>query len=87
MGIALTRPDWLAPINRAWIKFGETLGKFVTPVVLGILFFGVVTPAALLFRRFASAYSKWKTDPALKSYWIDRAPSASAEKEAFKYQF
>ena len=42
--VTLTRETWLTPLNRAWMAFGELLGRVVSPIVLGVIFFGVFTP-------------------------------------------
>src|SRR5687768_14537502 len=44
--VTLTRPDWLAPANRAWMKLAELLNRVVSPVILGVMFFGIFTPTA-----------------------------------------
>jgi len=42
--ITLAAPSALAPLNKGWFYVGETMGKIVTPVVLGVVFFGLLTP-------------------------------------------
>ena len=42
--VTLGKPDWLAPANRAWMKLAEILHRIVSPIALGIMFFGVLTP-------------------------------------------
>lgn len=86
LACAIISPDMLAPVNKAWTWLGATLGKIVTPVVLGVLFFGIVTPAGILFRRFASGYRAWKPDPTLKTYWNLRTHSNDSAHN-FKNQF
>ena len=48
--LGLTNSIILTPLNRLWFKFGLILGKIVSPVVMGIIFFGVVTPIGVLMR-------------------------------------
>lgn len=48
--VAVYRPALLAPANRLWFRFGMALGRITTPLVLAIIFFGVLTPTALLMR-------------------------------------
>src|SRR4030095_6722866 len=48
--VTLTRESWLTPLNRAWMKVGELMGRVVSPVVLGVIFFGVFTPAGAIMR-------------------------------------
>jgi hypothetical protein len=83
--ITLLVPKLLAPFNKAWYQFGLLLGKFVSPIVLGVLFFIVITPVAIAMRmvgRDALKLHKQKVD----SYWIDRKPPGP-EPESFKEQF
>ena len=42
----------LTPLNKVWAKFGEILGKIVSPIILAVVFFGIVTPIGLLLRLF-----------------------------------
>ena len=48
--VTLARTHWLAPFNRAWMKLAEVLHRVVSPVVLGLIFFGLFTPVALVMR-------------------------------------
>src|ERR1700720_1837690 len=49
--LAYAAPGLLAPLNRLWTKFGRLLHAGVSPLVLGILFYGCITPIGLLVRR------------------------------------
>jgi hypothetical protein len=48
----IAKPDLLLPINKLWMRFGLLLGMFVGPIVLGIIFFGLLTPIAFVMRLF-----------------------------------
>lgn len=74
--IALVRPTLLAPFNRVWTKLALLLSKIMNPVIMGILFFLVVAPIALLMRLFKKRPLALEFDPAAKSYWIERTPPA-----------
>jgi len=76
--IAFTAPSVLAPFNRLWTKFGLLLHRVVNPVVLGIMFFVVLTPTGLLMRALGKDPLRLKFDKAAKSYWIDRTPPGPA---------
>jgi hypothetical protein len=76
--VALVRPSLLALPNRLWIKLGMALGRIVTPIVLGGLFFLVVTPVALLGRAFGKEFLKLRPEPDAQSYWIVRRPPGPA---------
>ncbi len=71
---ALAMPAVLAPLNRAWTKLGLVLHKVVNPIVLGIMFYLVVTPTGLLMRLFGKDSLKLKFDRNVDSYWIARTP-------------
>jgi len=47
---AWLRPAWLEPLNRAWFRLSLLLSRIVTPVVMGVLFFGLITPFGLIMR-------------------------------------
>ena len=81
----LIAPRALAPLNKLWFYFGELLGKIVSPVVLGIIFFGILAPLSALLRLLGRDELQLKR-PAGKSYWIDRTPTPSMA-ESFKNQF
>ena len=73
--VAIARPSILGPLNRAWAKFGLLLGRVINPVVLGAVFFLVVTPIAVVLRLWGKDSLHLKSNPDLKSYWIDRSPA------------
>ena len=73
--VAITFPSLLGPLNRAWFKFGLLLGQIVNPVILGLVFFLVVTPIGISRRLLGKDSLHLKPKPNLKSYWIDRNPA------------
>lgn len=72
--VTLAKPDWLAPANRAWMKFGEILNRIVSPIALGIIFFGVLTPMALAMRLVGRDTMKRRFEPSALTYWVERDP-------------
>jgi hypothetical protein len=78
-------PRILAIPNRAWYQLGLILSKIVNPVVMGVLFFGLLTPIAMLMRRFGRDELRLKR-PAADSYWIERTPHGPAS-DSFTNQF
>jgi hypothetical protein len=72
--VGLFRPALLAPFNRAWTKLGLILGKIVSPIVLGGLFFLVIAPAAIMFRWMGKDLLNLRGDPEAGSYWLVRDP-------------
>ena len=72
--IALVCPPILGPLNRAWAKFGLLLGRLVNPLILGVVFFLVITPMAVVRRLLGKDSLHLESKPGLESYWIDRSP-------------
>lgn len=70
--VVLLAPRLLRPLNSAWFKFGLVLHRIVSPLVLGILFFGAVTPTALIMRVLGKDPLRLRRDPAAQSYWVAR---------------
>lgn len=67
-------PAALAPLNRAWIRFGAVLHRVISPLVMGAIFFLVVTPIAYLMRLAGKDPLALRLDPAATTYWIKREP-------------
>ena len=61
----------LTPLNIIWMKFGLILGGIVSPTIMGIIFFGVVTPVGLLMRLFKKDLLNLRMNNE-KSYWIEK---------------
>ena len=78
-------PRLLIPFNKAWHKFGELLGKIVNPIVLGFMFFGLLTPIAVAVRLFGRDELRLKRR-SKASYWIELSPPGVVP-ESFKNQF
>lgn len=72
--IALVAPKLLAPLNRAWMKFGLLLAAVISPIFLGILFYLVFLPMGLVMRLAGNDALKLKLDRDARSYWVDRDP-------------
>jgi hypothetical protein len=85
-GITLTRAHWLTPFNRAWMKLGAAMHAAVSPVVMGVMFFGVFTPMGWAMRRCGWDAMKRAWDPQAKSYWTRREPAGPAN-DSFRNLF
>jgi hypothetical protein len=72
--VTLAAPALLTIPNRLWLRFGLLLHHIVSPVVLTIMFFMVVTPLGLLMRAFAKGSLRLRFDASSESYWIKRDP-------------
>ena len=86
LGVALVRPVLLAPLNRLWLKFGLLLNRIVSPLVMGFLFYLVITPIALIMRVLGKDPLRLKYDAAVQSYWILRQPPGPSP-ETIKNQY
>lgn len=72
--LGLIWPTSLSGINRLWMRFGLLLGKAVSPIALGIVFYSTLVPIGLIFRLLGTDHLRLKKDPAASSYWIQRDP-------------
>ena len=82
--ITLIKSDVLLPLNKLWMRFGLLLGMIVSPIVLGVIFFGLFTPIAMLMRL--SGRDELRLKYAQKaSHWISRGEPIKSE--SFKHQF
>ena len=72
----------LTPLNKIWFKFGILLGKIVSPLVLAIIFFLVVTPTGLIMRILGKDLLKLKNNKN-KTYWIKKENNFSNMKNQF----
>ena len=72
----------LTPLNKIWFKFGIFLGKIISPVVMGIIFFLVVTPIAFLMRMLKKDLLNLKFNKN-SSYWIEKTDPKSTMKNQF----
>ena len=72
----------LSPLNKVWFKFGLFLGKVVSPIVMGIVFFTVVTPISLILKIMGKDLLNLKKNN-LNSYWIDKPEIKSKMKNQF----
>jgi len=84
LGVTLVNADILLPINKLWMRFGFLLSMIVSPIVLGIIFFGLFTPIAFVFRLSGRDELRLKFVKK-RSHWISRAEPIKSE--SFKYQF
>jgi hypothetical protein len=64
------KPNYLKPLTVLWIKFGVLLGYVVAPIVMAIIFFGVMTPIGIILKLFGKDLLKLKKTKNTKSFWI-----------------
>ena len=72
----------LTPLNKVWFKFGIFLGKIISPIVMGLIFFLVVTPIAVLMRMLKKDLLNLKFNKN-NSYWIEKTDPKSTMKNQF----
>ena len=72
----------LSPLNKIWFKFGLLLGKIISPIVMGIIFFIVVTPTGLILRLFQKDVLNLKFNNN-NTYWIEKSGPKSNMKNQF----
>mgnify|MGYP006114539415 CR=1 FL=1 len=82
--VTIFRADALLPFNKLWMRFGRLLGVIVSPIVLGIIFFGLFTPIAFLMRLIGRDELRLKFKKKT-SHWISR--SEPIQTDSFKHQF
>jgi hypothetical protein len=84
--VTLLSPHRLAPIKRAWMKFGELLHWVVSPVVLGLIYFLVFTPVGVIMKLAGRDTMNRRFDARLPSYWVSRTPPGPPE-DSFRDMF
>ena len=72
----------LTPLNKLWCKLGILLGNFITPIIMGIIFFFVVTPTGIIMKLLRKDLIKLKKNND-KSYWIEKKYFKSSMKNQF----
>jgi len=80
--LGLINSKLLTPLNLAWIKFGELLGKVIAPIVMGIIYFFVITPIGLFMRILGKDLLNTKLS-SNRSYWIKREKNIGSMKRQF----
>jgi len=82
--VTIFKAETLLPLNKLWMRFGLLVGMIVSPIVLGVIFFGLFTPIAFLMRisRRDELRLKFKNKA---SHWISRSEPIQAD--SFKHQF
>ena len=80
--LGLLNSKFLSPLNKIWFKFGLFLGKLISPLIMGFIFFLVVTPIGLLMRMFGKDLLNLKFNTK-KSYWIKKDGLKSKMKNQF----
>ena len=80
--LGLLNSKILTPLNKIWFKFGILLGGFVSPIVMGVVFFAIVTPTSLIMSILGKNLLNLKKGNK-KTYWIERSKIESKMKNQF----
>ena len=80
--LGLINSKILTPLNRLWFKFGLLLGRFISPLIMGIIFFVVVTPIGIMMRLLKKDLLNLKYNKK-ETYWIDKSGPKSKMKNQF----
>jgi len=80
--LGLLNSKILTPLNKLWFRFGIFLGRIISPIIMGIIFFLVVTPTGLIMRVFGKDLLNLKYNKNI-SYWIEK----NGQKSKMKNQF
>ena len=81
--LGLINSKLLTPLNLLWFKFGMILGAIISPIVMGIVFFLVVTPTGLILRIMGRDLLNKNYDKEKETYWIKRNASIGTMKRQF----
>ena len=82
--LAVIIPQWLRPIYKGWMRFGLLAGRVMTPLVLGIVFFVMISPMALIRRLKGNDPMQRELDPDQESY---RVKSTKGQKDKLERPF
>ena len=83
LGLGLINSKLLTPLNQIWFKFGILLGRFVSPLVMGAVFFVVVTPTGFIMRLVSKNFLRLKKDNNASTYWIEKKDNKTSMKNQF----
>ena len=81
--LVMTRSKLLTPLNLLWAKFGIILGSIIAPIVMGVVFFLVVTPIGFIMKITGKDLLNTKYDKKKKTYWIKREKLTGTMKRQF----
>ncbi len=72
----------LTPLNKVWFKIGIILGNIISPIVLSLIFYLIVTPTAIILKLFGKDVLNLKNKNS-KSYWIEKDSKKNSMKDQF----
>ena len=81
--LGILNSKFLTPLNKLWMKFGIFLGSIISPFVMGVVFFMVVTPIGLIMRFLGKDLLRIKKSKFVSTYWISREKQNNTMKKQF----
>ena len=81
--LGITNSKLLTPLNKIWFNLGILLGKMISPLIMGIIFFLIITPIGVIMRVFGKDILSLKYNKKDKSYWIEKNGPKSKMKNQF----
>ena len=81
--LGILKSNILTPLNKVWFKFGIFLGAIVSPIVMGMIYFLVVTPIGIFMRFLGKDLLKTSKVKNVSTYWIKRDKQKSTMKKQF----
>ena len=82
LSLGLLNSKLLTQLNRLWFKFGIILGNFIAPIIMGLVFFLVVTPIGLIMKLLGKDLINLKKNND-KTYWIEKKEIKTSMKNQF----
>ena len=83
MILGIINSKLLSPLNKTWIKFGEILGTLIAPIIMGLVYFVVLTPISLIVRISGKDLIGLKFLKKQDTYWIKRKKNLGSMKKQF----
>lgn len=80
--LGVTNSKILSPLNKIWFKFGLFLGKIISPIIMGLIFFCIITPTSIILRLFNKDILNLKKNNA-DTYWVKKSKLKSKMKNQF----
>ena len=80
--LGILNSNILLPLNRLWMQFGLFIGNLISPIIMGIIYFGIITPTGLLMKLFGKDILSLKKNNE-KSYWIKKDNTNNNMKNQF----
>ena len=81
--LGLLNSKLLTPLNKSWIKLGETLGIIIAPIVMALVYFAILTPVSIIVRVFGKDLLGLKFLKKKDTYWIQRKKILGSMKKQF----